>query len=200
MGIILLDMSVSFVKSISFANHLLLIILVLELIDSFTLLGLDRFGILPWNVIGLIGIVFGPLLHANWEHLLVNSVPLWVNTVLLFSDRKFKPEYTFVWIWIGSGIGTWLLGGFRGEQAIHIGASSLILGLICYLILMGIFLGRIMTILISLVVIFYFGGLLSGIFPNPYAPKISWEGHFSGAFCGVVLAFHNRFFLKKSDY
>ena len=38
--------------------------------------GLDRFGILPRTVSGLWGILFAPLLHGDFTHLLANTVPL----------------------------------------------------------------------------------------------------------------------------
>lgn len=190
-------MSGYFSRSISFANQLIIIMCVLELVDTLTYLGLDRFGIRPMAAIGLIGIIFSPLLHAGWEHLLVNALPLWANTVLLFGEKKFRPVWTFGFIWIVSGVGTWLLGGLRGGEAIHIGASSLIFGLVAYLVLMGVFLGRFVTILISVVVVFFFGGILTGVLPNPDMPQVSWEAHLSGALAGIIAAIYNRFYRKK---
>lgn len=191
-------MSKSLFSSVKFANQLVIIIIILEVVDSLTFLGLDRFGIRPWSLIGLIGVVFAPLLHYGWDHLMTNTIPLWVNTVILFSEKKFRPEWTFGVIWIASGLGTWLIGGLRSMDSIHLGASSVIFGLVCYLILMGIFLGRFLTILVSFIVLFFFGGILSGILPNPEMPQVSWEAHFSGAMSGTFAAIYNKFFRKSS--
>ncbi len=186
----------SFFNSVRFANQLVMIIVILEIVDSFTGFRLDRFGIRPWSIVGFIGVVFAPLLHYGWDHLFTNTIPLWVNTVILFSEKKFRPEWTFGVIWIASGLGTWIIGGFRSVDSIHLGASSVIFGLVCYLILMGIFLGRFLTILVSFIVLFFFGGILTGVLPNPEMPQVSWEAHFSGALSGILAAIHNKFYKK----
>ena len=36
-------------------------------------------GIRPWTVDGLWGILWAPLLHANWEHLNGNAGPRWCS-------------------------------------------------------------------------------------------------------------------------
>ena len=41
-----------------------------ELFDSLTGHQLDRNGIRPLETDGLTGILFAPLLHSNWEHLM----------------------------------------------------------------------------------------------------------------------------------
>lgn len=184
-------------KAIHKANNLVLVMIILELIDALLVIPMDQFGIVPWSVRGLTGILFAPLLHGSWEHVLVNMVPLWVNTVLLFSEREFRAGWTFSMIWLGSGLGTWMLGGFRGNETVHIGASALIFGFVTYLSLMGILLGRFVTILVSLLVIFCFGGILSGVIPNLSMPYVSWEAHLSGASVGVLLAIHNGFMRSK---
>src|SRR5437870_13110092 len=94
------------------------------------------FGIVPRTVPGLVGIAFSPLLHASSAHLLANALPLCILLVLLFWDRHYYPVLTLASIWFFSGLGTWLLG--RGSDdsrpIVHIGASSIIFGLVTYLI------------------------------------------------------------------
>lgn len=48
---------------------------VIEIVDQLTGHALDRNGIRPLETDGLKGILFAPLLHANWGHLLANTVP-----------------------------------------------------------------------------------------------------------------------------
>jgi membrane associated rhomboid family serine protease len=43
---------------------------------------------------------------------------------------------------------------------------------------------------ISLVVVFLYGGMIWGVFPMK--SHISWEGHLSGGFAGLILAFWFR--------
>src|SRR6266576_3991753 len=101
--------------------------LILQRAKSQTLAG---FGIVPRTVPGLIGIAFSPLLHASPTHLLANALPLFVLLVLLFWDRHYYPALTLASIWFFSGLGTWLIG--RGDT-VHIGASSIVFGLVAYL-------------------------------------------------------------------
>jgi membrane associated rhomboid family serine protease len=86
------------------------------------------FGIVPRDQRGLIGLLFSPLLHGDAAHLLANSVPLLVLLTLLFWDRKYHPWITLAFIWLASGLGTWLIGRgmTNGQLTVHIGASSVI--------------------------------------------------------------------------
>ena len=56
---------------------------VIELWDSLTNHRLDDNGIRPLESDGLWGIVFAPLLHSNWDHLIANTVPALVLGFLM---------------------------------------------------------------------------------------------------------------------
>ncbi len=60
---------------------------VIELVDQLSGNRLDRNGIRPLEADGLWGIVFSPLLHANWAHLLANTLPALVLGFLVTSGR-----------------------------------------------------------------------------------------------------------------
>ena len=47
----------------------------IELVDQLTGHALDDNGIRPLESDGLKGVIFAPLLHANWGHLAANTVP-----------------------------------------------------------------------------------------------------------------------------
>lgn len=142
-----------------------------------------RLGIMPRTVPGLAGIVFSPILHGSWAHLMANSVPLFVLLMLLFGDRRYEPTVAVTMIWAASGFGTWLIG--RGGT-VHIGASSLVFGLVSYLITAGFLMRSWRSALIAGVVFFLFGGIFYGVLPR--AGPISWEGHLCGAIAGVWAA------------
>jgi membrane associated rhomboid family serine protease len=144
---------------------------------------LNRFGILPRTFHGLLGIVFSPLLHADLHHLLANALPLLVLLVLLWSNAEYHPVRTLALIWVASGLGTWLIG--RG-QCIHLGASSLIFGLVAFLILAGFRAKSWSSALVAMVVFLLYGGVFYGVLPQ--AGPISWEGHLCGAVAGVWAA------------
>jgi membrane associated rhomboid family serine protease len=144
---------------------------------------LGQFGILPRTALGLRGIVFAPLLHADLRHLLANAVPLFVLLALLLSDRSYHPWRTLALIWIASGLGTWLIG--RGN-AMHIGASAIVFGLASFLILSGLLMRSWRSALVAVLVAVLYGGIFYGVLPH--AGPISWEGHLCGAVAGAWLA------------
>src|SRR5438046_3966299 len=147
-------------------------------------LTLAGFGIVPRTVPGLVGIAFSPLLHASPAHLLANALPLFVLLVLLFWDRHYYPVLTLASIWFFSGLGTWLIGrgSDDGRPVVHIGASSIIFGLVTYLIVAGFLMKSWRSAAVALLVFIGFGGILYGLLPRP--GPISWEGHLSGALAG----------------
>ena len=155
-------------------------------------LTLAGFGIVPRTVSGLVGIAFSPLLHASPAHLLANALPLFVLLVLLFWDRHYYPVLTLSSIWLFSGLGTWLIGrGSDGDRPIiHIGASSIIFGLVTYLIVAGFLMKSWRSAAVALLVFIGFGGILYGLLPR--AGPISWEGHLSGALAGIWAAKRNH--------
>jgi membrane associated rhomboid family serine protease len=144
---------------------------------------LARFGIQPRRLPGLVGIVFSPLLHANLAHLVANTIPLFVLLVLLFSDRFYDPFRTLALIWLVSGLGTWLIGR---SHSVHIGASSVIFGLVVYLITAGIRMQSWRAAIVAVAVFVVFGGMLLGVLPR--TGPISWEGHLCGALTGFWAA------------
>ena len=153
---------------------------------------LAGFGIVPRTVPGLIGIAFSPLLHASSAHLLANALPLFVLLLLLFWDRHYYPVLTLSSIWFFSGLGTWLIGreADGGRPIVHIGASSIIFGLVTYLIVAGFLMKSWRSAIVALLVLIGFGGIFYGVMPH--AGPISWEGHLSGALAGVWAAKRNH--------
>src|ERR1700754_2682557 len=54
------------------------VLYVSEFVDQLSGMRLDDDGIVPRTVDGLDGIIWSPLLHAGWPHLLANTVPFLV--------------------------------------------------------------------------------------------------------------------------
>jgi membrane associated rhomboid family serine protease len=145
---------------------------------------LESFGITPRTASGLIGIVAAPFLHADFGHLLNNTIPLAVLLVLL-AGSKAESWAIVVYVTVLGGGLLWLFG----RPATHIGASGLIYGLSAYLLVSGIRERRFVPMVIAIVVGFLYGGtLVTGILPRWKSP-VSWEGHFFGAIAGGVVAY-----------
>ncbi|GAA0539288.1 rhomboid family intramembrane serine protease [Saccharopolyspora subtropica] len=143
---------------------------------------LDDNGIEPREVDGLDGILWAPLLHFGWPHLMANTLPLLVLGWLVLAGglRQFVAVTATVWI-IG-GLGTWLVGA----PGVHVGASGVIFGWMVFLLLRGFFQRSFGQILVAVVLFFYWGGMLWGVLPGQ--PGISWEGHLFGALGGALAA------------
>lgn len=157
-----------------------------EVLDSLLPMRLDVFGIVPRTEWGLVGIVFSPFLHVDGAHLLANAAPLFFLLIVLNSHRQYRPAQALIAIWLASGFGTWLIG--RGG-AIHIGASSLIYGLVAYLICAGWWIRSWSSALVSILILISYGGLFYGVLPQK--GHVSWEGHLAGAIAGWWVAKRN---------
>ena len=158
----------------------LFLVMALEIIFRQSLL---QYGIRPRTIAGLPGIVFSPLLHGSVSHLLANAVPLLVLLILLRGNPAYHPNRTLSLIWVASGLGTWLIG--RGN-ATHIGASSIVFGLVAFLIVAGFQLKRWLPAAVALLVFLLYGGIFFGALPQ--AGPISWEGHLCGIIAGAWTA------------
>jgi membrane associated rhomboid family serine protease len=156
---------------------------VVELVD--TVLGnrLDGAGVKPRDVDGLDGIVFAPLLHAGWAHLVANTVPLLVFGFLILLGGVARWAAVTAVVWVVGGIGVWVTGG---DHTVHIGASVLAFGWLVYLLLRGFFARSASQILVGLVLLFVYGGVLWGVLPGQ--PGVSWQGHLFGAAGGAWAA------------
>lgn len=140
-------------------------------------------GIIPRHILGLPGIIFAPLLHANFNHLFFNSIPLVVlsNFILVHGLSYFI--WVTVVITILSGTLIWLLA----KPGIHIGASALITGYWALLV-SDILQQRTLTaIILGIISLYYFAGIFLGIFPSKKG--VSWEGHLFGLLAGFATSY-----------
>ncbi|HSS25434.1 MAG TPA: rhomboid family intramembrane serine protease [Mycobacterium sp.] len=163
-----------------------------ELIDQLSRHSLDVNGIRPLETDGLSGIIFAPVLHANWQHLMANTIPLLLLGFLMTLAGLSRFVWATAMVWILGGFGTWLIGnvGSSCGPTDHIGASGLIFGWLAFLVVFGLFVRRAWDIIIGLAVLFLYGGVLLGAMPVlGQCGGVSWQGHLSGAVAGVVAAY-----------
>jgi len=153
------------------------------ILDAVFGLHLVRFGLRPGSIPGLVGIVTAPFLHANFQHILSNTFPLFLSltaTLYLYPRASVR---VIPMIWFGSGALAW----FIGRPTIHIGASGMIYGLLAFVFVSGIIRRDMRSVSVSLLVGFLYGSMVWGVLP--IRPHMSWEMHLSGAVLGVLLAF-----------
>jgi membrane associated rhomboid family serine protease len=145
-------------------------------------LDLTVYSIEPREATGLLGILFFPLLHGGIEHIAGNTISLFV---LLVTVRYIFPQLfvrVFLLSYFVPGIITWLIA----RPAYHLGASGMIYALVVFVFISGVIRVNRYLLALSMLVVFWYGGLFWGIFPME--DGISWEGHLGGALTGFFMA------------
>jgi membrane associated rhomboid family serine protease len=156
---------------------------VVEAIDQLLDGRLDRNGIVPREFDGLDGVVWAPFLHADFEHLIGNTIPFLLLGLAIALSGVARVILVTVIVAVVGGLGTWLIAP---SNTIHIGASGIVFGFAAYLVARGVFSRSARQILVGLVVVVVWGAtLLQGLVPET---GISWQGHLFGAIGGVVAA------------
>jgi membrane associated rhomboid family serine protease len=146
--------------------------------------GMDFFyyGIFPRKISGMTGILTCPLIHANFNHLINNTVPFFFLLTAIFYFYHKVAWRVLIISWLANGLIVWIIA----RPAYHIGASGLVYSFASFVFLSGIVRRNINLMAISLLVIFLYGSMVWGIFP--YLPDMSWESHLTGLTVGAILA------------
>lgn len=143
----------------------------------------DGVGIRPRTIDGLYGVLWAPLLHADWQHLAANTLPVLVLGFLVLAGGPGQFVAVTATIWLVGGFGTWLIGG---PNTLHIGASILVFGWMVFLLVRGFFARSPAQITLAALLFLLWGGILWGVLPG--TPGVSWEGHLCGALGGFLAA------------
>jgi len=146
-------------------------------------ISLTSYGLLPRDFRQWYGIFTFPFLHSDLGHLITNSSSFIVLGALIFYFYNDKALQIFLWSYLLSGFFTWIIG----RSNIHIGASAMIYAFASYLFTAGVISKNVRNLAISLIVVFLYGSMVWGVFPQP--GHISWEGHLSGAVTGIILSY-----------
>ncbi|MEG1616272.1 MAG: rhomboid family intramembrane serine protease [Bacteroidales bacterium] len=143
-------------------------------------------GIFPRSLQGAWGIITSAFIHGGFKHLFANSSAFLLLGWLLYYFYKEIANGVLLFLWLGSGLLTWIIG----RPAWHIGASGVIYALAFFLFFSGVFRKNSRLAAIALIVVFLYGSMLWNMFPiaEIVDPKVSWEGHLSGAITGLVAA------------
>ncbi len=158
------------------------LIWIIALINALTGYQLNRFGIHPRRVTGLPGILLAPLLHANFTHLMLNTLPFIVLAWLIM----VRDENDFIevsgFIVIVGGLGVWIFG----RSHLHLGASGMTFGYFGYLLARAWYERGFLSVLTALITILAYGSIFFSVLPLNRA--ISWESHLFGLLAGVLAA------------
>ena len=140
-------------------------------------------GIIPRRIYGLPGIFFAPLLHANFNHLFFNMIPMVVlSNFLLINGLNYFLTVTLAITFL-SGVLIWCFA----KPGLHIGASALITGYWGLLVSNIYQQATTMSIILGLISMYYFAGILYGVFPGEKG--VSWQGHLFGLIAGLITGY-----------
>jgi len=145
-------------------------------------LGVEDFGVRPRELAGLPGILFAPLMHSGFAHLIANSLPLLIVGTAMLYLYPSAALFVLPAVYLGPGIAVWVFA--RG--GVHVGASGLIYGLVSYIFVAGMIRRDRRAIAASLLVSFLYGASVWGVLP--IEPGVSWETHLAAAVIGLALA------------
>ncbi|MGW8484658.1 rhomboid family intramembrane serine protease [Microbacterium sp. NPDC055903] len=171
---------------------LLALMWAIQLADAILPGSFTGFGLRSWDLTSLGGFLLGPLLHANWAHLIGNSVPFLVLGCLVAVEGARRFWLVTAVIVVVGGAGTWFV---NAPGTLTVGASVLVFGYFGYVVL-RIFAPartahRIGYALIALLVIALYGSaMLIGVFGA--ADGVSWQAHLFGAIGGGLAVFVGR--------
>ena len=176
------------------ALNVILAILLLWLIkgiELFFAIDFSHLGVFPRDLVGLVGILFSPLIHGSFEHLFSNTLALFILVTALFYEYPRSAKKVFAIIYFGSGIGVWLFA----RDSYHLGASGLTHGLMFYLFIVGVLRRDKPAMALAMIVFFLYGSMIWGVLPTE--ERISFESHLFGAITGILCAIFFRHYDPK---
>jgi membrane associated rhomboid family serine protease len=173
-------------RSVRFPAIFIVVIWLIELTAQSGSQRLVWLGIRPRTFEGLIGIFTSPFIHGDLDHILSNTLPIFlVGTGLIYFYKEIAWRVIGM-IWMFTGIWVWLIA--RPES--HIGASGLIYGFVFFLFFSGLLRKDTRLMAVSMLITFLYGSMVWGILP--VNQLISWESHLSGSVAGIFAAFYFR--------
>jgi membrane associated rhomboid family serine protease len=162
---------------------IVLLMWLVEAINSIDSNHLDSDGIQARSVSHFWGILTSPFIHASFQHLTDNTVPfVFLGLIIALHGARRLLLVTGFIIVIG-GLGTWVIGP-GGTSTI--GASGVVFGYATYLLTRGFFDRSIWELGVGMVVGVVWGAvLISSLVPHN---GISWQAHLCGGIAGVIVA------------
>jgi membrane associated rhomboid family serine protease len=154
-----------------------------QTIDQIIFNGRWNIAIIPRQIDGLPGIFFSNFSHADFTHLIANSIPFIIFSWLILIQSRRRYWITLLIGWLGGGLLCWLVG----PSPVH-GLSGVVYTLFGYLLWIGWQEQRLISLSISILVLVNYSGLVWGILPQE--PQVAWWGHLIGFILGIGTAYY----------
>lgn len=142
------------------------------------------FAVAPQTAAGLFGVLTAPLLHGSPEHIIANAISILMLGTLAGAVYPRASLRALPLLWLGSGLGAWLLGT-PGSH--HLGASGLTHGLMFLVFVLGLLRRDRPAIAAAMIAFMFYGGMLLTVLPQE--PGVSWQSHLGGALAGGLSAY-----------
>jgi membrane associated rhomboid family serine protease len=153
-----------------------------EIIDQAFFRGRWNLPVHPRSLDGLAGIIFSAFSHANFAHLIGNTIAFTIFSWLILAKSKRDYWIVFGIGWLGGGFANWLLG----PQSAH-GLSGVVYTLFGYLLVIGWLEKRFIPLAISAFVLINYSYFIFGVLPTQ--PMVAWWGHLFGFILGIFAAY-----------
>ena len=147
-------------------------------------------AVAPLSLHGLWGLLASPLLHGSPEHVGANAISMLLLGTLAGTTYPRATWRALPLLWLGSGLGAWLLGA---PGSLHLGASGLAHGLGFLLFALGVLRRDRAAAAAAMIAFMFYGGMLLTVLPRE--PGISWQAHLGGALAGLLAAW----WFRRSD-
>lgn len=155
----------------------------IEVINTIDSGGLDDDGLYARNVSRFWGIITSPFIHASFQHLFDNTLPLVFLGVIIALRGAARLALVTGFVIVIGGLGTWLIAP---SASVTIGASGVVFGYATYLLTRGFFDRNLLEIVVGVVVGVIWGAvLISSLVPHQ---GVSWQAHVCGGIAGVLVA------------
>ncbi|ADV25910.1 Rhomboid family protein [Pseudoxanthomonas suwonensis 11-1] len=165
----------------AFNASLAFVFLLLVVFVSQPALDVGALAVSPRDLGQWLGLLAAPLLHGSPEHLGANAGAILILGTLAGAVYPRATLRALPLLWLGSGLGAWLLGE-AGSR--HLGASGLTHGLMFMIAVLGLRRRDRASIAAGMIGVLFYGGMLMTVLPHE--PGISWQSHLGGGLAGVV--------------
>ena len=154
---------------------------IVEIVDQAFFRGQLALVVIPRSIAGIPGIFLSAISHANFAHLIGNTISFAIFSWIILAKSRKDYWATLLIGWLGGGVACWLFGFSPAH-----GLSGVVYSLFGYLLAIGWLERRFIPLLISVAVLINYSYVIWGVLPTQ--PGVAWWGHLYGFLLGIFAA------------